>query len=503
MAVSLKDVVVFESLTVHDLSVLPRQIKANYSLLKKDGEAVSTELIYSYDEAVFKSNRWEDVNMASMMVAQVAMNYGLFCEKIIFEGLYEPVDQRFIIDMMENSSREIYVHKLLQPTEFLIPPFDQLQTERKKRYTHAQIEFVTEAYQHLKKATEVIAPDENKYAILSSGGKDSLLSYGLLNEQFEAHPVFVNESGRHWFTAYNSYHYFKEKEPLTSKVWCNSDRVFNWMVRQMPFIKANFQNIRSDQYPIRLWTVSVFLWGVIPIARKRNIKNIIIGNEYDTSLKLQHDGITHYAGLYDQSKYFDNAHSRYYQKKNWGVFQFSLLRSLSELLILKMLVKRYPDLQAQQVSCHASHKEGERMLPCGNCEKCRRIVGMLTALDEDPRRCGYTSAQIEKCLKALETKKVKQLGSDAQQLYHMLSEKGLISVGPENRKMLKENKEILGQRFDTEKSNLEDLPVYIRRPLMALYQQYAVGAFRLQDRKWQPFELGASDLEVPYIVRSS
>ena len=130
------------------------------------------------------------------------------------------------------------------------------------------------------------------------------------------------------------------------------------MVRQMPFIKENFQNIRADIYPIRLWTVAVFLFGVLPVVRKRKIGNILIGNEYDTTLKGSHNGITHYKGLYDQSAYFDNAMSRYYHKKGWDIFQYSILRSLSELLILKILVKRYPELQKRQVSCHAAHAQG-------------------------------------------------------------------------------------------------------------------------------------------------
>ncbi len=73
---------------------------------------------------------------------------------------------------------------------------------------------------------------------MSSGGKDSLLSYGLLKElDNDVHPVFINESGRHWYTATNAYKYLREDEPNTAKVWCNSDRVFNWMVRQMPCIR--------------------------------------------------------------------------------------------------------------------------------------------------------------------------------------------------------------------------------------------------------------------------
>jgi len=500
MSVSLDDFVVFDCLRIHKLSVQSRQVKATYTLDKKDGTSVSNELIYSYNEAVFKPANWKDTNTASMMVAQVAMNYGIFCKRILFEGLYDSADQRLIIDMTENTSREIYVHKLLQPTEFLIAPYNQLSVEKKKRYTTAKIEFNTSAYSHLTKSKSYDEPDENKYAILSSGGKDSLLSYGLLKEKFDPSPVFVNESGRHWFTAYNSYHQFEKTEPNTAKVWCNSDRIFNWMVKQMPFIKPNFQNIRSDQYPIRLWTVSVFLWGVIPIAHKRNIKNIIIGNEYDTSLQLQYMGITHYAGLYDQSKFFDNAYSRYYRKKNWDFHQFSLLRSLSELLILKILVKRYPDLQKEQISCHASHKEGERMLPCGNCEKCRRIVGMLIALDEDPGRCGYTQQQIDKCLKALETKKVKQLGSDAQQLYYMLDAKKKVCLETENKKMAKENKEIMGLRFDRERSMIEDLPVYIRKHLMDIFCQYAADVFKFENRKWTKCKLDKEALKVPYVL---
>ncbi len=483
MPLTLKDFVVFRSLRVHQVLVAPKQVKAIYTVQKLDGETISNELIYSYNEAIFDPRSKEDVNMAALMLAQVALNYGLFCEQIIFEGLFDAHDKLFLKEMLENTAREIYVNKLLAENEFLKPDFANLQHQTQKKYAAAELIFISPTNQKpfvVKKAE----PDVNKFAILSSGGKDSLLSYGILNELFEAHPVFVNESGRHWYTAYNAYHGMEKLEPNTSKVWCNSDRIFNWMVRQMPFIKENFQNIRADIYPIRLWTVAVFLFGVIPVARKRNIKNIIIGNEYDTTLQLNYQGVTHYAALYDQSKYFDNALSRYYVKKGWNFYQYSILRSLSELLILKILVKRYPDLQRFQVSCHAAHKEGEKMLSCGNCEKCRRIVGMLTALDEDPKRCGYTDAQIEKCLKALGSKKVKQLGQDAQQLYYMLYQKGLIEENEHTKKLAKENPQILQLRYDNERSQIEDLPKFIREPLLDLILPYTQGVVKMENRKW-------------------
>jgi len=497
---SIHDLVVFSKLSVHDILVEPKRVKASYTITKQDGSTVSNELIYSYDKVYFDKKNAEDVNLASMMVAQVALNYGLFFETIEFDGLYEETDKSFIRDMIENTSREILVNKFFHKNEFLKPPFDSVQPEKMERYTAAKIEFVNSNFSQLKLEKKFAETDTNAYGILSSGGKDSLLTYGIIKEIGEAHPIFINESGRHWFTAINSHKYYKEIEPNTAKPWCNSDRIFNWMVKQMPFIKENFQNIRADIYPIRLWTVAVFLFGTLPIVRKRNIGNVLIGNEYDTTVKGNYDGISHYNALYDQSKYFDNALTRYYKKKGWNIYQYSILRSLSELLILKALVKRYPELQAQQVSCHAAHEENGRMLPCGNCEKCRRIVGMLKALNEDPKRCGYTNAQIEKGLKTLTERSVKQIGSDAAHLYHLLVDQELVVKNEHTSKLAKEYPEIVKLRFDNERSMMSDLPKHIRRPLFEILSNYSDGAVQLRDRKWSTFALQNEDYDTPYFL---
>lgn len=496
----IKDLVVFSKLKVHDLKVEPKRIKANYTIEKRDSTSVTNELIYSYNQQYFSKKNWEDVNLASMMAAQVALNYGLFFETIELHGVYEETDKRFLLDMLENTSREIYALKFLKKNEFLKPPFDSLKPQKLSKYTAAELKFLNDEYSDLPVSKQVKESDFDKYAILSSGGKDSLLTYGIIKEIGEPFPVFINESGRHWFTAVNAHNYFKEHEPNTVKPWCNSDRIFNWMVKQMPFIKENFQNIRADIYPIRLWTVAVFLFGVLPVARKKGIGNILIGNEYDTTVKGNIDGITHYNAIYDQSKYFDNALTRYYQKKGWNIYQYSILRSLSELLILKILVKRYPDLQKLQVSCHAAHEENGKMLPCGNCEKCRRIVGMLTALDEDPKRCGYTDAQINKGLQTLSKQSVKQIGSDAAQLYYLLLNKGLIEENEHTKRMAKEHPEITKLRFDSERSNLEDLPKYIRKPLFEIYQKYSDGIVRQTERKWHNFDLYTEVENTPYFL---
>lgn len=501
--ITLESFVVLKKLSVKNIRIEPKQVKAEYCIEHFNGNTFGYDFIYSYEYSYFNKKEAKDVNLASMMLAQIAINYGLFFHEIEFDGLFDKTDQRFIIDMTENTSKEVLTNKLLIKNEFLVPPYNTLKAEKRERYTLARITFLNSDFQHLTIPSEDAETDFSKYAILSSGGKDSLLTYGIINEFGTPYPVFVNESGRHWFTAVNAYRYFKTNEPNTEKPWTNSDRVFNWVLKQLPFIKENYANIRADIYPVRLWTVAVFLFGVLPVARIKGIGNIIIGNEYDTTVKVNTNGITHYNGLYDQSKYFDNSLSRYYKKKGWNIHQFSILRSLSELLIMKMLVKRYPKIQQHQVSCHAAHKVEERMYPCGKCEKCRRIIGMLKALDEDPKRCGYNDAQIEHGLKSLEKVSVKQIGSDANHLFYLLVNKGIIDRNEFTKVLAKEREEIMQLRFDKERSNMEDLPKYVRTPVYKLLEKEANKSVLKKDNKWTPIQLDKTFLESKdYIIKS-
>ena len=487
--VTLESFKTLKKLTVHRIRIEPKSVKADYSVERYSGETTSFEHIYSYEQSYFDKSNPDDANLASMMLAQVALNYGLFFETIEFDGLYDRTDQQFLRRMMENTSREILTNKLLINNIFIKPPFNDLQAGKREKYTQANILFPASQFKNYKTGSGATLPNREKFAILSSGGKDSLLTYGMIKEIGEPFPVFINEAGRHWFTAVNSYRYYQETEPNTVKPWCNSDRLFNWMLKQFPFIKENYTSIRADIYPLRLWTVAVFLFGVLPIVLKKGIGNILIGNEYDTTLIGNLAGISHYSALFDQSKFFDNTLTRYYKAKGWNIYQYSLLRSLSELLIMKILLKRYPELQKHQVSCHAAHEENGRMYPCGKCEKCRRIIGMIRALDENPEECGYSKDQIINGLHALESKEVKQIGSDAAHLYYMLSSKNLIPSSEFVRKVVKPHPEVLKLRFDRERSNLEDLPGYIRKPLFNILSQYADGAVEKVGNRWNEVSL--------------
>lgn len=502
---SLNRLLVISRLDVGPLRVESNRMTAPYRVTK-NGQEDSIDLIYRFEENVFDPDDPASQNLAGMLAAQVALNYGLFCERIVFHGLFDAHDRRFIHEMARNTSREIFVKKFLEPNPFILEPFTNLPPVKRTNYQQARLLFQEDevpASPDLRRPFGESArwhPVANKCAVLSSGGKDSLLTYGLMRELGqETHPIFINESGRHWFTALNAYRHFVDGIPHTARVWTNADRVFNWMLRHLPFVRQDFSKLRSDEYPIRLWTVAVFLFGVLPLLRKRGIGRLLIGDEYDTTRRLSHKGITHYDGLYDQSRYFDNTLSRYFHRKGWNISQFSVLRPLSEILIQKTLVERYPDLQSHQVSCHAAHKDGDRIRPCGRCEKCRRIVAMLTAMDADVAPCGYLPEQIGPCLKSFMEKGIHQEKTGAEHLAFLLREKGLLERPFSGSARGRPRNEVMKLRIDPDRAPMDGMPVDLREPLYRIYLEHAEGAVKRSGRLWIDFDpLSDPGLKNPY-----
>jgi uncharacterized NAD-dependent epimerase/dehydratase family protein len=476
----LEGLLAIDRLEVGPVRIEGQRVTAPYSIVQ-NGAVDSIDFTYSFEEEVLDPGDPSSRNLASMMAAQIALNYGLFCRSILLRGHYDETDRHFLQYMLRNTAREIYVKKLLEHNPFLIGNFVPLKVERRGSYAQAELLFSDDDGS----SPGDWAVSRDRCAVLASGGKESLLSFALMDEiGLETYPVFVNESGRHWCTALNSYRTFREEIPRTARVWTNSDRVFSWMLGHLPFIRHNFQDLRADEYPIRLWTVAVFLFGALPILRKKGVGLLLVGNEYDTTRRCRLHGIPHFDGLFDQSRYFDRTMSAYYTCKGWKVEQLSVLRPLSELLVQKILVQRYPELQRNQMSCHAATMEAHRARPCGRCEKCHRVVGMLSALGADPTRCGYREEQVVSCLGELPRRGLHQESTISTHVLHLLLKQGLI----EGDDGAAPSPEVESLRFNDEQAPLTALPPELRVPLLKIYLQYARGSLKLTDGRWREFD---------------
>jgi hypothetical protein len=480
----LESLVIFDRLEVGPVRVERRSLTMPYRLYKQQ-TMEETALHYRYEEDVFEPHNLHSQGLAAMIGSQVALNYGLFCKEIAFRGNFDSADRELLSYAMSNTACEIYVDKFLHPNPFLIGEAAKLPVVKLEDYNRATLVFPDA---DLDTTPQEIFRHQNRehcYAVLSSGGKDSLLSFGLMRELgYETHPLFFNESGRHWFTALNAYRHFRTHIPHTARVWSDSDRLFGWFLRRMPFIRPDFANLRADFYPVRLWTVAVFIFGVLPLVLKHRLGRMLIGDEFDTTEIIPHHGIPYYNGLYDQSQFFDDLLTSYYQRKGWDLQQMSLLRPLSELLIQEILARRYPDLFSLQVSCHAAHKEQDLFKPCGKCEKCRRIVGMILIHDADPQSCGYSTEQIKQALKKISQVGVKQGAAETHQFMRLLIQKGLISWPAEKDHLFTYHPEVSKLRFDAVASPTRTIPRDIRSDLLNIFLEYADGATERQDQQW-------------------
>ena len=158
--------------------------------------------------------------------------------------------------------------------------------------------------------------DENACGVLSSGGKESLLTYAMLKEiGARVYPLYVNESGGHWRTALSAYRHHADNEPNTARVWINVDRFYTFMLDHMRIIRADHRQVWSDTYPIRLCIFPVYVFFLLPIFASKKIGNLLIGSEFDDPrLSPFYKGIKHYYGVYDQTQDFDLRMEEWYRE---------------------------------------------------------------------------------------------------------------------------------------------------------------------------------------------
>ena len=114
----LETLLVFDRLEVGPVRLENRRLSPPYRIVDH-GRDDRVDLTYGYEEAVFDPKEPESANLAALIAAQVAINYGLFFRSIIFHGPYDDVDRRFIREMAENTAREIMIAHLVALVEDL------------------------------------------------------------------------------------------------------------------------------------------------------------------------------------------------------------------------------------------------------------------------------------------------------------------------------------------------------------------------------------------------
>ena len=481
------DLKAFRELRVSDPALRDDASASTYTFVAKDGRRTSLELRWKYDAPLYRDAGWTMRNHARVHHAVPSLNYGLFCERVVLEFPLTEADLAYQRAMQDATAREQYLtrfvrdepHPLLLP-EYHVPP-EEFEPEAVRDLAAIECE-VEDAPAD---AAPPARPDPERHAVLSSGGKESLLTYGLLREvDADVAPVYVNESGRHWHTAVTSYRWHAAHEPRTRRAWTTVDRLYVGANRLLPCVRPDFQRVAADVYPIQLFTFNSYQMAVAGLALHLGVGTLLMGNEFDEGPWPEVKGVRHWHGIYDQSQEFDDVLTAYYAEKGWGLRQTSLVRSLSSLLIEDLLATRYPDLLATQTSCHATHVKDGEVRPCGRCSKCLGVLLFLLAGGHDPTRLRYAKEDVDRLGACLARTIVKVDQPEAEHAMWLAQRRGWRFEGSANGYEPRPHPEVQAVRFHPEMSRRDALPETLRGKLYPLFLTRANGVLEKRGEGW-------------------
>ncbi len=474
MSGKIPDMVCFSTIKLSEPVINGKTVKSNVILKKTDGGQSTFCIMLKYQETV--KDRYLPLLRLAFTIP--LLNYGLFSKKLQLDFPISKIDMDLLNELNIVFSKDIFVNKIMRRrTNYILPKFLPKNDNVKTEDADPKAKIVPSKVYNGQMISSNI--DKNSCGILSSGGKESLLTYGLLNEiGCKTYPLYVNESGGHWRTAIPAYRYHKKFDDKTQRVWTNIDRFYVFMLDNLKFIRPDHRKVWADTYPIRLCIFPFYVFILLPIFADRCIGNLLIGSEFDDLRATpEYQGIKHYYGIYDQHQDYDFVMNNWYAKRLPGLVQWSAVRNISGLIVEKMLVKRYPDLAKYQRSCHSCHFEKNEIVPCGKCSKCMGVLLFLLSNKADPKIMNFKEEDIDNFLKRVNPKNFR-LDEDEKNLsFYLIHNKCdmLNFKSVEHVKKIHINNTTCNPRF---------IPKTLRDGLLNIIKDYTTGFCKLKNNKW-------------------
>lgn len=468
------DISCFKSIEISDPVLKGTSVKTKISCTTIKGKKEFFPLYFKHDTS-FSKNNLGLFRLASIMPL---LNYGLFTKEIKINFEICKADFLLINDLLEIFSKDILVNKLIRKRNpYILPQFSLYEDN----ITSCKVSPIAKIKpKKIIENTQMgLDLNKNSCGVLLSGGKESLLTYGMLKEVVgaEVHSVFVNESGGHWRTALPAYRQFKNNDLNTYRVWTNVDRFYTFMLDHMSIIRKDHRKVWADTYPVRLCIFPVYVFCVLPIFVDRKVGNVLIGSEFDDPRMTSFfAGIKHFFGVFDQTQEFDIKMNEWFSKRIFGMYQWSAVRSISGLIVERILTSRYPDLAAVQRSCHSCRFEGGDILPCGKCSKCQGVLLFLLANGVDPSIMGYSNDDVSKLPSRINEGNLR-LDEDEKNYALFLAKLVSKLIDPDSV-------HIDTIHFDKNTSDLNLIPAQFREGIINILLKYTKDSTILKDKKW-------------------
>jgi hypothetical protein len=468
----------FSSITLSDPIIIGPIAKSEVTLNSTDGNTHKFVLEVRYEDDIQESN----LPLLRMAFCMPLLNYGLFSRRFVLDFSLSESDIRLLDDLNVVFSRDIFVNKILRRrANYILPEFLLSENDVLPGDSDPQAEIEPENVY----PDQVLARGmkEDSCGVLSSGGKESLLTYALLSEVgTDMHPLYVNESGGHWRTALPSFRYHKEADPNTQRIWTNIDRFYNFMLDHLHFIRSDHRKVKADTYPIRLCIFPFYIFALLPIFVQEGIGNLLIGSEFDDlrSPPLYH-GIPHYFGIYDQHQDYDIRMNDWYSRRISGLSQWSAVRNITGLIVERILISRYPHLAEKQRSCHSCHFDDSEIVPCGTCSKCLGVLLFLMANNGDPKKMNFSEKDMVSFQERNDFSLLRLDKDERDHSFYLLEGKG---ESPQGRHV----DHIERIHIDSDIADIRLIPRHFRKRLVAILESHTFGFCGLKEGDWIPIK---------------
>ncbi len=490
----------FDTLEVGPIKVEPRQFSCPYRVVTDGTRFSNAELLLEYEEDVFDIEDPTSMNLASLIAIQPALNYAMFADQVVFRGYFDNHDRRMIRNQGEAIAREIYINRLVESNPFLKPDLEGWIAPTKKNLLRTDLQITggnREPYIQWNQWTST----RDRHAVVVDGSRGSLLSLGILRELgCPAFALIVRTRPDKPSLENELYHSLKEQNSRdVLSVQSNLEDLYGWFLTLIPVLRPDYQDIRHRNPPFRVWEKNVNLFCLLPIVKKYNIRRIVQGHDFETTQKEFLNNVPHHGGQYESSHYNDTIQSRFFQQKGWRVHQFSFLRSLTQQLIEKMLLERYPELHALASSCLRPITESQEVRRCGWCVECRIHQAFLVAYSVDPTKLGYQKEQTHHAIESIVSRRLYLKDSEIDSLLLALQHQHAISLKSNIMEELAKHAVPIAARFAREKSPINAIPDDLRESIFSLFLQHFNKTLMRVGRGWKEFDPFNHDrIRVPY-----
>lgn len=218
---------------------------------------------------------------------------------------------------------------------------------------------------------------KNRAILLLSFGKDSLLTYALLQELgVSIVPIFIKEPQ----SVFENVH----KRKL-------ADRFNKTFDEEVLFFPLSIGRLRQLTGLCWGWDIvlSQYAFILIPYYFYHQSKYLFFGNEQSCNF-YTHDEEGYFINpVFEQSvqamQHLQDIPQQFFINTHIG----SLVEPIHEIFITYILHHRYPEIGQFQMSCFSETSEAKKRRWCGNCEKCARMYIFFKALLIPPKRVGF------------------------------------------------------------------------------------------------------------------